>query len=341
MRKIHYYGLDWLRCISCILIVLYHYTYRFQNHEVFSISNIEWKGIPFGSCAIITFFLLSGILAENDLNNRRNISEFIKGKFWRLYPTFWLAMCITLFIEFWLYPQALVSFKDILANLSMLPGILGASPIDGAYWTLQYELIFYMIIVVFKVIDTIFKKNYINQLLLVWSILSVIIYGVSRNCNGIVLSITIIFTLAEYGGAFISGLVIMRIVNKPDNIMLWLTLIIAIVSGFLWMGQTQFLFLIGGIVICFICLFNPKLIINRDTKVNRFIAKFSAVTYPMYLLHQNIGYCIMITLIAMGFKTEWIVIIPIVFVIFIAMIIHMYFENHLIVWIKKVGRKND
>ena len=34
--RTHYYGLDWLRGISAVCILLYHYTYRFCEHEVFS-----------------------------------------------------------------------------------------------------------------------------------------------------------------------------------------------------------------------------------------------------------------------------------------------------------------
>lgn len=43
-------------------------------------------------------------------------------------------------------PERLRSVKDIVLNFTMFPGLLGAQSVDGVYWTLQVEMIFYLLL---------------------------------------------------------------------------------------------------------------------------------------------------------------------------------------------------
>lgn len=59
-------GLDYLRAVSMILIVLYHYTTRYQE----SIGHVAvWPfNVPWGCFAVNTFFVLTGYLTFVNLN---------------------------------------------------------------------------------------------------------------------------------------------------------------------------------------------------------------------------------------------------------------------------------
>jgi peptidoglycan/LPS O-acetylase OafA/YrhL len=101
-----------------------------------------------GAMAVVTFFLLSGFLSDFYGNEERPIKYILK-RFLRLYPGFIIGLILTSTFSFLFLKDAFVGWFDILLNFTMLPGLFGANPVDGVYWTLQYEIIFYGIILIF------------------------------------------------------------------------------------------------------------------------------------------------------------------------------------------------
>jgi len=67
------------------------------------------------------------------------------SRFPALYPVFWASVLFTFFIVslFSLPGREVNGLKAVLANLTMLPNILGYPLIDGAYWFLE-RLLFFM-----------------------------------------------------------------------------------------------------------------------------------------------------------------------------------------------------
>lgn len=72
MRK-RVLGLDWLRAVSMILVVLYHYTTRYQE----SIGHVDvWPvAVPWGCYAVNTFFILTGYLTFANLHRGGRLPE--------------------------------------------------------------------------------------------------------------------------------------------------------------------------------------------------------------------------------------------------------------------------
>ena len=333
----HYYGLDLLRSISAVCILLYHYTYRFCEHEVFSPGRgISWIGFKYGCCAIVTFFLLSGIFAEYDISNNRTVKSFFLRKFFRLYPTFWLSIIITTVCEYLLFPQALVSIKDMLLNLTMIPGILGAKPVDGAYWTLQYEIIFCISIGIIKWFNTKVKRDISSLVFLLWTFISIVLFFATKYTSSGVVSGLVVISLAEYIGCFISGLMIARLLKDNKNVLSWVTLGFALSSSAVWLGKMQLYFLLGSMMISAYVLINKKSLLNRNCRINRIIMYFAGCTYPLYLIHQYVGYSILNYSVMHGFNSEMIIIVPIAIVLIVSITIYCLFENKLI---KSVSRK--
>ena len=50
------------------------------------------------------------------------------------------------------------------------------------------------------------------------------------------------------------------------------------------------------------------------------------LSYPIYLIHQNVGYIILKALINRNITTEWIIIIPTVIVILYSLMIYRFIE---------------
>ena len=57
---------------------------------------------------------------------------------------FWICMVVTTLYMFVIMPERMPSLKQFLVNLTMMPSLLGIDAIDGVYWTLVKELLFYI-----------------------------------------------------------------------------------------------------------------------------------------------------------------------------------------------------
>ena len=71
MKK-YYPGLNVIRAISAMLIVLFHYTTMY-NQSIYTPENLKTNypiTFPWASMAVITFFLLSGFLTRVDSDEK-------------------------------------------------------------------------------------------------------------------------------------------------------------------------------------------------------------------------------------------------------------------------------
>ena len=76
--------------------------------------------------------------------NHKTAGQFLAARSVRLYPAFWAAVIFTTVIaQFWGGMKMSVSFPQAIANLTMFPKLFGYEYVDGVYWTLQYEWMFY------------------------------------------------------------------------------------------------------------------------------------------------------------------------------------------------------
>src|SRR5690606_3537841 len=123
-------------------VVLYHYTTRYN--EIFDVSySINF---PYGWLGVPVFFILSGFVIYLTVNKSKNASDFLKKRFIRLYPTFWICLFITLGVEAATgYFINDISTNDILMNFTMFHQFFGFQHVDGAYWSLLPELLFYLL----------------------------------------------------------------------------------------------------------------------------------------------------------------------------------------------------
>ena len=149
--------LDWIRGLSALLIMLYHYTYRY-NDIVSPVHDWHIKVI-WGNAAVNVFFLLSGFLTAYTMSDRLSPSIYLRKRALRLYPTYWTCLIVTSIIVYLYFPSLSLSLKHILINLTMFQGFLGVPNVDGVYWTLKCEIHFYLFVFLFLLL---FKGNNIK-----------------------------------------------------------------------------------------------------------------------------------------------------------------------------------
>lgn len=137
-------ALDGLRGLAALAVVLYHYSTRYG--ELYGPREGLWFTFPYGQYGVRLFFVISGFVIFMTLDRMKNLWQFMASRFARLFPVFWVAMGLTLLVIRWTaLPRRQISNADAWWNLTMVPGMHGAQSIDGVYWSLRYELSFYIV----------------------------------------------------------------------------------------------------------------------------------------------------------------------------------------------------
>ncbi|WP_181005110.1 acyltransferase family protein [Pseudomonas putida] len=135
-----------LRAIAALSVVLYH------SHFVVNPFPPEYKiNIPFiysyGYLGVDLFFAISGFIIYHITNGKTlNTAEFISKRFFRIYPVYWI-FCL---LSFYLYTNNGLHFgpkefdiENLLLSMAIFP--LQGSPAYGVGWSLEHEIIFYVI----------------------------------------------------------------------------------------------------------------------------------------------------------------------------------------------------
>lgn len=128
--------LDALRGLAALSVVLFHYTYN-QPHI-----NSDFT-FRYGITGVDLFFMISGFTISLSLNKISHWKSFVVYRFGRLYPAFWMCVLITSAFVL-IYDFQHFKLSDILVNMTMVPAYFGVEDLDGSYWTLAVELIFYL-----------------------------------------------------------------------------------------------------------------------------------------------------------------------------------------------------
>ena len=145
--------LDFLRFLSS-LAVFFHHTFVFH----------------YGKLGVYLFFIVSGFVIHFSL--RKGVKDFIIGRFIRLYPLFWLCCTVTFLITF-IYGVNVPVYKYFLDMLMLNDGKI-ATMVDGSYWTLTFELLFYVYAALFVSFFSVKRMEWFYILWLAISFLSFI-----------------------------------------------------------------------------------------------------------------------------------------------------------------------
>lgn len=115
--------LDWLRGVSAIMVMLYHYTTRYE--EVIGHIGKFPLSIPWGVSAVVSFFAISGFLAADGVFQQTSIRKYCLKKLIRLYPVYWVCLFITKLTMLLIPPEFASDAKTEAINFSMLQSFAG------------------------------------------------------------------------------------------------------------------------------------------------------------------------------------------------------------------------
>lgn len=143
-----YAYIDSLRALAAFSVIYYHSALNYtlgsaeagpMDYTIFYISTIIFD---LGKIGVIVFFAISGFVVPFSLlrSRERPITSFAISRIFRLYPAYWVSIIAAVFI---IKPQ--FDIATLFANILMIQQFIGIDNIQGLYWTLQIELIFYVL----------------------------------------------------------------------------------------------------------------------------------------------------------------------------------------------------
>lgn len=301
MKSDRIFQLDLFRFIAAISVVLFHYSYRLQYKKPNeSYRFIELESITqYGYLGVDFFFMISGFVIFLSVKHG-SVNRFIISRLSRLYPAYWISILLTtLCILIFSNPDYTVSLKQFLANLTMFHRYIGIPSVDGVYWSLMVEMKFYIMIGLFLFFNQI--KN-IKYIIIAWLLISILTIFLEQSMLFTkVLSFALI---TNYSSLFIAGM-LFYLMYAGENCTLYNLLLLVCLSLSLYNGIeiTKILeardgvsfnsFIASGIIVVQYVLF--YLISNGKLKIlnKSYFLVIGAITYPLYLIHQNIGYLIL------------------------------------------------
>lgn len=287
-----YTELDAFRGIAAVLVVMFHLTIGEPQSQL---------GFKFGVTGVDLFFIISGFVIFMSISKVSSPLEFIFNRISRLYPTYWACVTITFLLKI---IQSVVfgkilkhSFLDYLGNMTMFQYLFKIKDIDGSYWTMYVEMLFYIFIVI------LFATKQIKFIVQIGSVILFFIFINDlwlENSFSFLSQIHKIYPLINHFPLFFAGIIFYKIMNYnllEKKLLLLYNFLIPICfcvqlllfdnggrsSGYI-IFQEYFLILL--VYFSIFTLFVYKKIGFIVNKTTLFLGKIS---FSLYLIHQYVG----------------------------------------------------
>jgi peptidoglycan/LPS O-acetylase OafA/YrhL len=294
MQRHRFHELDLLRGIACAMVVAYHYLHRGQAAHWLSEPAASWAAGParYGYLGVDLFFIISGFVIFMTADGATPRS-FVASRVGRLYPAFWVAAPLTACVA-WLIGSATfaVTPPQLAVNMTMLPQWFGVKYVDGAYWSLAVEMQFYLMVWLVLVSGGFARPE---RLLMAWLLL------------GTVDAVRPIYRLEQWldvnwAPFFTAGICCYLIRQRGVTLSRLGLLAWSFVLALYWVSAEPARFsapggwgareaaTAGAVLVVFFAVFTLIAFDRWRLALSPLTVWAGALTYPVYLLHQYIGY---------------------------------------------------
>lgn len=279
--------LDALRGIAALLVVFFHFT---VDRE---------KGVDFldlGVTGVDLFFIISGFVIFLSIEKVSGYKQFIINRVSRLYPTYWSCVIFTfivvIMIAFTEKNFSSVSLTQFLGNLTMFQFYFKIEDLEGTYWTMIIEMIFYIAMVILLV------SRLLKHLDLIFiSIILITVASVNFAFdNPWVSRFFYLIPLLQFLPLFYAGILFYRLISKETNLFkCYSIMVFCFVCQLLlfkhaghskyFVSFIEYTIMLSVYFVLFILFINNKLtfLVNN---VTLFLGKIS---YSLYLIHWKIS----------------------------------------------------
>ena len=295
--------LDVLRFVAAAAVVGFHFLAR---------DSPAWGGaVPdevagagqwaaYGRLGVPLFFVISGFVILMS-SWGRDVPDFVASRVGRLYPAYWVSVALSVVISFVLWPPYAEFFggresaSDAVLNLTMVQQAFGAPSVNGVYWTLWYEARFYLLVALLMLVGM--TRGRILAFAALWPVA-----GAIADQAGSELLTTLL--LPTYAPFFAGGMLLYVIYRDGHDRGTWLLVGLQAVMALHYSLRihenaltvlTPFAPSSAVIAVLTLACFGLVALatLTRVAHWNaRWMVAAGALTYPIYLLHENLGWLV-------------------------------------------------
>jgi peptidoglycan/LPS O-acetylase OafA/YrhL len=129
---------DALRGIAALLVVCTHICLVVGGWA----NVIQYSFFSYGTFGVVLFFCMSGALIPEAHRRAGSERVYWTRRLLRIVPPYLVGIALAVIT----IPSGPPTVPVIVAHLTMLPDLFGIKPINSVFWTLEIELLFYMLI---------------------------------------------------------------------------------------------------------------------------------------------------------------------------------------------------
>jgi peptidoglycan/LPS O-acetylase OafA/YrhL len=267
------YLIDLLRFLSASWVALFHF-----NAGIPYIDNWYRAFCKFGYLGVPVFFVISGYCICIAGQHAKTPFSFMVRRFFRIYPPYWfsiLLVCMSAVV------LKIVTGTNSATALPSSPGNIAATvglyteplstvhTINWVYWTLPYEICFYLLVFV-----------------------ALAIGGRARWGFLLLLTATAIFIPQKPAGflfffnelpVFMLGYALYWVIHRGEGLFFAVGLLLLSAIG-AYLKHPFFIYYFTSLLVCVLILLN-----SRFPLKNNFFSRLGDYSYSVYLIHVPIG----------------------------------------------------
>lgn len=286
-----YFGLDWLRGLMAVSIMMYHYV-----RMVISPPEADSLLGRLSIYGVAIFFILSGlslaIAYHGYIRDIKTSTQFYVRRFFRIFPLMWLAI----FLVFFLGSIRQINFQDFLLNITGIFGFINSGNyIFPGGWSLGNEIVYYawtpLIILLFN------RKILYGNVFFLMSIIIGVFFPIFFLNNGALIDRQWGIYANSFNSLFlfVSGIAMyynFREIKINKSIIIFLA-IVSFLAFFIIPAQGDRIVIVTGTNRLLFSLISMVTVFlfwkvgqTVYPKVNKLFSELGASSYPVYLLHS-------------------------------------------------------
>jgi peptidoglycan/LPS O-acetylase OafA/YrhL len=286
--------LDGIRLIAALLVVSWHYaafghgahlTPYARVPAVYPVAAYGWLGVEL-------FFLISGfVICMSSIGH--TLGQFVRSRITRLYPAYWLAIVLTTSVLLFWPGESPLPWSDVAANLSMFQSGFGLPSVDAVYWTLWIELHFYVLFALVVWRGVTYRK--VAAFCGVWLVLAYVGQHVGGHMDTML--------IADYAPFFIAGIAFFLMHRFGQNLLLWAYVVVSYLLGEAVVIRTlegsnthlhtQIPVWPALVAVAAFYVVMAGIALGWLRAEWKWLTVAGAMTYPLYLVHEYIGWAIL------------------------------------------------
>jgi peptidoglycan/LPS O-acetylase OafA/YrhL len=236
----------------------------------------------YGWTGVELFFMISGFVICMSGWGRKP-ADFFVSRVVRIVPAYWTATALTALVLI-VFPRLTSGVRPsmVLTNLTMVQSAYGVQNLVPAYWTLFVELMFYLLFGIVAIGGVTYRR--MVTFCVLWSVASIAAAGSHSAVLNMVIS-------PPYSPYFVAGIAFFLIYKFGSNLLLW-----AIVA-YSWLisvnqPHTHPPWQVTVVLSLFFVIMSLVATHRLDGIRWRWLTVAGALTYPLYLIHQDIGFTV-------------------------------------------------